>query len=58
MKVQPQPERFHWTVESLDADLFELGSLEEFLRLTYEEKVFEDDLHSEEYQCEQSYQRY
>ncbi|KAF8961357.1 hypothetical protein BDZ97DRAFT_1828877 [Flammula alnicola] len=48
MKVQPQSGQIDFIVESLDANLFELGPLEEFLRKGYQEEVLERDLHYEE----------
>lgn len=53
MKVQPESERFDFIVESLDADLFELTPLEEFLREQYQMDVFERDLQYDEEHCEQ-----
>jgi hypothetical protein len=53
MKVQPESERIDFIIESMDADLLELGSLEEFLRERYQEGVFERLLHNNELECEQ-----
>jgi hypothetical protein len=53
MKVQPESERFDWIVESLDADLSELRSLEEFLREVYRKGVLESNLDFDEDQCKQ-----
>ena len=52
MKVQPKSEQIHFLVQCLDADLFELGPLEEFLRETYLKGVFGLLLHNMECECE------
>jgi hypothetical protein len=53
MKVQPESERRDFIVESLDADLLELGPLKEFLRESYQNGNLEYLLDFEECQCEQ-----
>lgn len=53
MKVQPELERVDFVIKSMDADLLELGSLQEFLRDRYQEGVFERLLHNNELECEQ-----
>jgi hypothetical protein len=53
MKVQPESERIDFIIESMDADLLELGFLEEFLREKYQEGAFERLLHNNEIECEQ-----
>ncbi|KAF8626703.1 hypothetical protein AX15_004727 [Amanita polypyramis BW_CC] len=50
MKVQALSKQMDFIVESLDADLSELGSLEEFLRKTYQEGDLERLLDSDESQ--------
>ena len=52
MKVQPKGEQLNFHVESLDADLFELRPLEEFLREFYQEGVHECVLRDNEHRCE------
>jgi len=52
MKVQPESERIDFVIESMDADLLELESLEIFLRERYQEGVFERLLHNNETECE------
>ena len=53
MKVQSTSESINSMVESLDADLFDLRSLEEFLQEKYRERIFECLLHDDERKCEQ-----
>jgi hypothetical protein len=53
MKVQPESEMIDWIVKTLDAEPFELRSLEEFLREKYHGGLLERDLDFVEYQCEQ-----
>ncbi|KAF9473292.1 hypothetical protein BDN70DRAFT_925241 [Pholiota conissans] len=50
MLAQPESERFNFVVESLDADLSELNSLEEFFREKYFEGFLERALQLEEEQ--------
>jgi hypothetical protein len=53
LKVKPESEQFHFIIESLEADLFELSRLEEFLREEYWEGKFECLLQRREEECEQ-----
>lgn len=52
MKVRSESEAMDFMVEALDADLSELGSLEDVLRIKHQEGFLEQDLHSDEMQCE------
>jgi hypothetical protein len=53
MKVQPESERVNFIVKSLDADLFELKPLEEFLQEKYQEGFLDLGLYYDERDCEQ-----
>lgn len=52
LKVQPEGERVAFRVESLDADICEVGLLEDFLREQYHEGALERILGADELQCE------
>jgi len=53
MKVESESERIDFIVKSMDADLLELGSLEEDLRERYQVGFFEHMLHNDGDSCEQ-----
>jgi len=52
MKVESESELIDFIVESMDADILELGPLENFLRERYQEGFFESNLHNDVEQCE------
>ena len=52
MKVQPESETMDFMVQALDADLSDLGSLEEVLRVKYREGFLEQELYGDEMQCD------
>ena len=52
IKVQLEGKSLEFNVESLDADLLNLTSLEEFWQKTYHEGVLECLLHDKELECE------
>ena len=54
MKVKPESETIDFIVKPLDADLSELGTLEEFLRTKHREGYLAQELHGDEMQCEQT----
>ncbi len=56
MKVKQESEAMNSMVKALDADLSELGTLEEFLRTKHREGFLAQELNSDEMRCEQRHE--